>query len=135
MNVNCKHERDPCLMFSMFSQVLFEEKRTLLELNLYASVLPILKKYTLTFQSKDPKVHKLHDEQEMLLREFLCCFMKPQNLLSTQGRNLSGPKIVQLDVTSTKAHLSVPFIGSEATSILKSLRKDHPVVYLFKTKV
>lgn len=113
----------------------FEEKRTLLEMNFYTSVLPILRKYTLIFQSKEPKVHKLHDEQEMLLREFLCCFMKPQNLLSTQGKNLSGPKMVQIDVSSTGAHLPDPFIGFEATSILKALGKDHPVVKSFKTKV
>lgn len=51
------------------------------------------------------------------------------------GENLSGPKIVQIDVGSTKAHLPDPFIGSEATSILKALGKDHPVVKSFKTKV
>lgn len=131
MDVNCKHDRE----LFMFWQVFIQEKRTLLEMNLYASVLPILRKYTLTFQSKEPKVHKLHDEQEMLLREFLSCFMKPQNLLSPQGRNLSGPKMVQLDVQSTEAHLSNPFIGHEATSILKSMRMNHPVAMTFKSKV
>ena len=52
---------------SMFWQVLFEDKKTLLELHFYSAVLPMLKHHILLFQSKDPKVHKLHDEQERLV--------------------------------------------------------------------
>ncbi|KAJ8392610.1 hypothetical protein AAFF_G00072840 [Aldrovandia affinis] len=43
-------------------KVLFKEKKTLLELHFYSAVLPMLNHYILLFKSKDPKVHKLHDE-------------------------------------------------------------------------
>lgn len=119
----------------MFWQVLFEDKKTLLELHFYSAVLPMLKQYVLLFQSKDPKIHKLHDEQERLIREFLSCFIKPEDLIDNKGGNLSGPKIKLLNLTSTEAHLAAPFVGSEASSILDRLRRDHPEVKAFKTKV
>lgn len=112
--------------------MLFEDKKTLLELHFYAAVLPMLKHYVLLFQSKDPKVHKLHDEQEKLVREFLSCFIKPEELINSKGRNLSGPKMKLLDLTSTVA---APFVGSEASSLLDQLGREHPVVKAFKTKV
>ncbi|KAG1930781.1 hypothetical protein F2P79_022099 [Pimephales promelas] len=116
-------------------KVLFEDKKTLLELHFYSAVLPMLKHYVLLFQSKDPKVHKLHDEQEKLVREFLSCFIKPEELIDSKGRNLSGPKMKLLDLTSTETHLAAPFVGSEASSILDQLGRKHPLVKAFKTKV
>ncbi|XP_059386115.1 uncharacterized protein LOC132120909 [Carassius carassius] len=49
-------------------KVLFEDKKTLLELHFYSAVLPMLKHYVLLFQSKDPKVHKLHDESYQVVK-------------------------------------------------------------------
>lgn len=118
----------------MLWQVFFEEKRTLLELNFYASLLPMLKQYTLLFQCKEPKIHRLHDEQEILLKEFLSCFIKPEKLIRN-GKNLSGPNMKFLDLRSTETHLPEPFIGYEATSILEKLGKNHPVAKSFIMKV
>lgn len=95
----------------------------------------MLKHYVLLFQSKEPKVHKLHDEQEKLVREFLSCFIKPEKFINSKGRNLSGPKMKLLDLTLTEAHLAAPFVGSEASSLLDQLGREHPVVKAFKTKV
>ncbi|RXN32849.1 splicing factor 3B subunit 2-like protein [Labeo rohita] len=94
-----------------------------------------MRKVRICKKSKDPKVHKLHDEQEKLVREFLSCFIKPEELINSKGRNLSGPKMKLLDLTSTEAHLAAPFVGSEASSPLDQLGREHPVVKAFKTKV
>lgn len=112
----------------------FEEKRTLLELHFYVSLLPMLKQYTLLFQCKEPKIHRLHDEQEILLKEFLSCFIKPEKLVR-KGKNLSGPNMKLLDLRSTETHLPEPFIGYEATSILEKLGKKHPLAKSFNMKV
>lgn len=104
----------------------FEEKRTLLELHFYVSLLPMLKQYTLLFQCKEPKIHRLHDEQEILLKEFLSCFIKPEKLVR-KGKNLSGPNMKLLDLRSTETNMPETFIGYEATSILEKLGKKNPL--------
>ncbi|KAK9976852.1 hypothetical protein ABG768_018673 [Culter alburnus] len=96
----------------IYKKVFFEEKRTLLELHFYASLLPMLKQYTLLFQCKEPKIHRLHDEQEILLKEFLSCFIKPKKLVNRD-----------------------PSAGYEATSILEKLGKNHPLAKSFNMKV
>ena len=71
----------------------------------------MLKQYVLLFQSKDPKVHKLHREQERLIREFLSCFIQAEDLIDSKGRNLSGPKTELLNLKSTEARPAAPFVG------------------------
>ena len=69
-------------------------EKTLLILNLYTAVLPILNKYVVFFQKKEPLMHKLHCMQEELLKEFLSCFVKPEQL---QG----GPsQLLKIDLDS-----------------------------------
>ena len=55
-------------------KVLFQEKKTLLVLNFYNTVLPLLKSYVCLFQPSEPLIHKLNDKQE-LLRQFLSNFV------------------------------------------------------------
>jgi len=119
----------------MFWQVLFEEKRTRLKLHFYSAFLPILKQYVILFQSKDPKVHKLHDEHEILFREFLTCFIKPDLLVDTKGQNLPGAKIKVVNVRSPESHLAEPFVGSEARFIVNQLGRKYPLVKEFKNKI
>ena len=45
---------------------------------IYMSVLDILKEYAVMFQTKEPMIHYLHDEQIRLVKEFLGYFVKPQ---------------------------------------------------------
>ena len=61
----------------IFDKVLFQEKKTLLVLNFYNTVLPLLKSYVCLFQSSEPLIHKLNDKQE-LLRQFLSNFVDPE---------------------------------------------------------
>lgn len=41
---------------------------------LYCRVLPMFKSFVLTFEQKEPMVHKAHDELTELFRSFLACF-------------------------------------------------------------
>ena len=66
----------------IYEKVLFHEKKTLLVLNYYKAVLPLLKSYVCLFQSSEPLIHKLNDKQEELLRQFLSNFVYPEKILS-----------------------------------------------------
>ena len=41
------------------------------------------------FQTKEPMLHKVNDEQTALLKEFLTCFVRPDLLLDVSARKLS----------------------------------------------
>ncbi len=105
------------------------------ELHFYSAVLPLLKQYVLLFQCKDPRVHKLHDEQERLMREFLSCFIKPEYLIDSKGSNLSGPKMKLLNLKSQASYLPKPFVSFKASAILDQLGRNHPVTKTFRIKV
>ena len=57
-------------------KVLFKDVQTMLIMLFYQAVLPLLKNYVVLFHSKALPVHKLHDRQEQLSRDFLSCFIK-----------------------------------------------------------
>ena len=69
----------------IFNKVLFQEKKTLLVLNFYKAVLPLLKSYVSLFQSSEPLIHKLNDKQEEL-RQFMSNFIYREKILG-------GPKL------------------------------------------
>ncbi|CAM1154406.1 Uncharacterised protein at_DN2404 [Pycnogonum litorale] len=72
----------------LISRLFFQHEKCLLILNVYASVLPLLKKYVLIFQKSEPMIHKLNDYQVQLLTEFLRCFLKPECLLNIRDTDL-----------------------------------------------
>ena len=41
-------------------------------------MLPLLKRLVLLFQTNQPVIHTMHDEQISLVKRFLCCYVKPQ---------------------------------------------------------
>ena len=53
----------------------------------YQAILRLIKNYVVLFHSKAPLVHKLHDCQEQLFRDFLSCFIKQGNLLTSLPRS------------------------------------------------
>jgi len=67
----------------------------MLILHLYVSVLPLLKRYTVMFQTKEPMLHRATDEQLRLMKEFVMCFIQPNALM-----NKSVKQIVQLDLSA-----------------------------------
>ncbi len=87
-------------------------------MNVYISVLPLLKSYTVLFQTKEPLVHKLHEKQKQLVREFLSCFLKPEAFNDTP--------VTKLKVNQTSNHLPLKmiFLGNNAEVILKTLTQE-----------
>lgn len=69
----------------IIKKLLHCEKQTLLTLNFYKSVLPLLKSYVCLFQSSTPLVHKLYDKQETLMRQFLSNFVRQDKIKSGGG--------------------------------------------------
>ncbi|GBM40158.1 Breast carcinoma-amplified sequence 3 [Araneus ventricosus] len=83
--------------------------------------LPLLKKYVCMFQSKQPLIHKLFEEQRRLFVDFLSCFMK-QELL--QGK--SSKELLSSDVMNDMNHigLSKMFVGAGTQSIISKGPND-----------
>lgn len=105
---------------SCMQKIVQETDKTQLLLYLYSSVLPLLKEYVLFFQSKDLKIHRLHDKQESLLNNFFSCFMKSEEL-GGGARQLS-----QLDLTDRDKQLPLKelFTGSQVQQLMKKMSKS-----------
>ena len=67
------------------------------------------------FQQAEPAIHKLHDNQVRIIREFLACFSKPEIL--SQCNSIS--KLKKLDVEDPQHHLanSLLFIGKKGGNV------------------
>ncbi|XP_060084683.1 uncharacterized protein LOC132563943 [Ylistrum balloti] len=104
---------------------IFDERMLIkLVLNLYSSVLPLLKNFTLLFEMKEPLVHILHDKQLELIREFLDCFIKPEKL-----QNITASRLAKLDLHSKDMHLKPVhmFMGVNALRTVKENIKSYIV--------
>ena len=60
----------------IIQRLFFDREKTLLHMHLYLEVLKPFKTYVETFQKNEPLVHRLCDEQEELLKDFLSHFIK-----------------------------------------------------------
>lgn len=89
--------------------------RTKLLLHIYAGVLEQLKAYVMLYQSKEPLIHTLNDEQVKLLRQFLALFIKPEVIPS------SSKRLVQLDLDDKRNHLPVSNMYVGYSAALKEL--------------
>ena len=57
------------------TKLLYQKKKTKLVLCFYLAVLPLLKKYVLMFEMKEPLILKVNDQQVYLLNDFLACLI------------------------------------------------------------
>ena len=99
--------------------------KTKLILHTYSAVLPLLKKYVLLFELKEPQIHRLNDKQVELVQEFFVCFIKAEHL-----NNVSDKKLVDLDVSDKKLCLPLKdmFMGDKALKlVLAETRRSDPV--------
>lgn len=110
-------------------KIFANNRSTLLIINFYVSIMPLLKSYVVLFQSVDPMIHKLHDNQERAFRDFLSCFVKPSYLFDCPANQLQVLKF-EPDVL-----LKHPFIGDVAQKIIHSMGSKHPVVIDFRQNV
>jgi len=110
---------------------LFERHtKTELIINVYVSVLPMLKAYVVLFESKEPMIHSLMEKQELLMSKFLACIVKPDAVL-----NKSGKQMMKLDLSDTSTvFLSERdmFVGAANRKIVRSLSSKDANVEKFR---
>lgn len=92
--------------------------QTLILLHTYISALSLLKEYVLFFQKREPVVHRLHDKQVDLLKDFLACFVTPASLQT--------PDLTKIDLDNKKnllpgRHLTV---GTTASKLMSKQSKE-----------
>ena len=95
----------------------------------FESVLPILKKYVLIFQSKEPMIHKLRVEQLELLREFLACSVKSHVLKDITGKKMKKPEVTE----SSENIFPTTLISMGGERVKKVLRET--LIQFFKTSL
>ena len=99
---------------------LFCERSTLLlNSNLFMSVLPLFKSFILTFEQKEPPIHRLHTSLVEHFRAFLGCFMKFEVINNTLYNKLN-----LIDVASNVRKLKTLYVGDENEKLALSLRKN-----------
>ena len=115
----------------IFQKLFYTSEKTRLELKIYGSVLPMLKKYVMMFQSSEPLIHKLNDKQQELLLDFLSCFIRPEVL-----RDISSRSLKQLDICDKANQLpqkDIHLVGNimkglhapQANELIKQLREGY----------
>ena len=95
---------------------LFYEKSTLLlNSNLFMSVLPLFKSFILTFEQKEPLIHRLHRSLVEDFGAFLGCFTKFEVI---------NNKLNLIGVASNVRKLKTFYAGDENEKLVSSLRKS-----------
>lgn len=94
----------------IIEKLIFQRDYTQSILNLYSSVLALLKQYVCLFELKEPMIHKLHDQQAQLFKNFLGLFVK-----SEQVKHAKTSDLIKLDLTSSAKLRSDMFLGAPVT--------------------
>lgn len=117
----------------IISKVLYEETKTLLILNFYLGVLPVLKNYVMVFQSKAPLIHQLHDRQLDIFTQFLALFVKAEHLVGKSPRELKELKLPSEEEKSSVILGSKDmFIGGETQKIIDDCHAEDITVKEFR---
>ena len=99
---------------------LFYEKSTLLlNSNLFISVLPLFKSFILTFEQKEPLIHRLHRSLIENFRAFLGCFAMFEVFNDTPYNKLNS-----IDVASNVRRLKTLYVRDENEKLVSSLQKN-----------
>ena len=104
--------------------------KTNLIMNFYYGILPIFKRYVCLFQSKNPLVHKINDEQLQAFRNILGCFLKPSLTEPMSSKELTNFNINDEKYVLTSKDI---FYGHGAQLIMKKKPKKHPLILWFKS--
>ena len=99
---------------------LFYEKSTLLLNSIFfMSVLPFFKSFILTFEQKEPLIHRLHRSLVEKFYQFLGCFMKFEVINNTPYNKLN-----LIDVASNVQKWKTSYVGDENEKLVSSLQKN-----------
>ena len=93
--------------------------QTRLIMSFYVAVLLILKKYVCLFESKQPLIHRLHEEQVSVFLEFLACFVCPESLEDITISQLLGMDFSDVALHQKKGDM---FIGAGTKKVVAELR-------------
>ena len=102
----------------IYQKLFFFREKTRIMMKIYGSVLPMLKKYVMLFQTSQPLIHKLNDKQQELLLDFLSCFIRPEVL-----KDITSASLVTLNLDDTSNHLPDKNVHL-VSSITKGLPSD-----------
>lgn len=98
-------------------------------LGLNVGVLPSLKSYTVMFQCEEPSIHKLLDEQEVLLRDFLGQFVRPEVL---QGITIKQLVKLKLEGSNLMPQHDI-FLGGAARHVRNNRKSATVKMFLEQT--
>ena len=112
-----------------------DRNKTKLVLTFYTFALPKIKAYVCLFQSKIPLVHKMHDKQREVYRQFLGYFFKSDKI-----KHMTPERLKSFDMDDKKYHLPEGNIGwgSSTKEVMKDIGKkdsNHPTLIWFRRAV
>ena len=114
-------------------KIFYKRKQTRCIMHFYSASLPLLKQYVCLFETSSPMVHKLHDRQVELFRDFLSCFMKPEVYASMSVKNLKNE--LKIDKENNLIDQREMFIGKITSSIIASSHRQDSTVNSFLKNV
>lgn len=103
----------------IIEKLFYYRKKTILIINFYIAALPLLKRYILLFQTREPMIHKIYDEQKQLFLDFLSCFVAQQNLQIKTTKML-----LEIDLCNKELHLPLRkmFLGTGTENVISNLQ-------------
>ena len=114
-------------------KVVVQTTKTMLTMNFFIAVLPIMKEYVCLFQSREPLIHLLHDKQEQVFKDFMACFVKSENLVHKTAKQL---KLLNLDSDEGLfLHSRDMFVGRPTREMISTCHKRDKTVLEFLQKV
>ncbi|XP_072181906.1 uncharacterized protein [Diadema setosum] len=109
-------------------QKLFVERNlTLALMHHYTSILPMFKSFVLTFEQKEPMIHKAHDSITDLFRQFLACFIKHEGVSELTARQLA-----ELDISENLLKCSQVYVGKACEKELLKMSAEAARSFLSK---
>ena len=100
----------------IITKLFYKQSTLLLNSNLFLSVLP---SFILTFEQKEPLIHRLHRSLIENFRAFLGCFMKFEVINDTSYNKLNS-----IDVSSKLRTLKTFYVGDKNENLISSSRKN-----------
>ena len=101
------------------TKLFYEISTLLLNSSLFMSLLPLFKSFILTFEQKEPLLHRLRRSLVENFRALLGCFMKFEVI-----NNTPNSKLNLIDVASNAWKLKTLYVGDENEELVSSLREN-----------